>query len=68
MCHLYPRKDLFTPTFRLVIVDGSRKRVVDDFDKEQFLVGTCEGKVSVSIYLLLGAMFELHYAEYMAWF
>ncbi|XP_070186464.1 ADAM 17-like protease [Littorina saxatilis] len=49
-CHLYPRKDLFTPTFRLVIVDGNKKREVNDFNKEQFLVGTCEGDAASDVH------------------
>ncbi|XP_076457007.1 ADAM 17-like protease [Babylonia areolata] len=42
VCHLYPRKNLFTPSFRLVVVDGTGENQVNDFDTEQFLVGTCE--------------------------
>ena len=49
LCHLYPRRDLFTPTFRLVMIDGDKKSVVNDFDKEQFLVGSCEGTVGVRV-------------------
>lgn len=42
-CHTYPRKDMFSPTFRLVVVRGEEHREVNDFDKEQFLVGSCKG-------------------------
>ena len=44
LCHLYPRKGLFTPTFRIVVIDGNKQSVVNDFNQEQFLVGSCEGK------------------------
>lgn len=42
-CHLHPRQNMFTPTFKLVVIDGDSQEVINNFDKDQFLVGTCEG-------------------------
>ncbi|KAL8593287.1 hypothetical protein ACOMHN_009940 [Nucella lapillus] len=50
VCHLYPRKNLFTSSFRLVVIDGDRKNMVSDFDTQQFLVGTCEDDVSSDVH------------------
>ncbi|KAK7506680.1 hypothetical protein BaRGS_00002155 [Batillaria attramentaria] len=43
VCHLRPRKDLFSPTFRLVVRNGNQQREVNDFNKNQFYRGSCEG-------------------------
>lgn len=43
VCHLKVREDLFSPSFRLVVRNGDKKRVVNDFNKNQFYRGTCDG-------------------------
>ncbi|KAL8587544.1 hypothetical protein ACOMHN_000950 [Nucella lapillus] len=45
-CHLRPRKNMFSPAFKLVVIDGRHRKEITDFDKDQFLVGTCEGDTS----------------------
>ena len=47
VCHLRPQKRLFAQRFRLVVVDGSKKSVASDYDKDQILEGTCEGKMTL---------------------
>lgn len=42
-CHIRPRKDLFAPKFRIVVRDGDKERVVNDFNQNQFNYGVCDG-------------------------
>ncbi|XP_076460150.1 ADAM 17-like protease [Babylonia areolata] len=43
VCHLHPENNFFAPTFRLVVIDGNKKNLINNFDRDQFLTGTCEG-------------------------
>ncbi|PVD37695.1 hypothetical protein C0Q70_00295 [Pomacea canaliculata] len=41
ICHLQPRTNFFSPTFRLVVMNNGQESIIHDFQKDQFLVGTC---------------------------